>query len=77
MKIRNGFVSNSSSTSFYIDGSGRAIIGNYDQSNNPYPNTGYLGVNLTDPQDLVHIYGLDNIPDDTNTNTTDNRKYTI
>lgn len=55
--------------SFYVDGAGRVILGDYNHllSDSPYTNTGYLGVNTTRPMDMIHIYGLDTNPDETNT----------
>ena len=48
--------------SFYIDAIGRTIMGDYNKLGiNSLK--GYLGVNITDPQNLVHVFGIDNIPD--------------
>lgn len=53
------------SPSFYVDGSGRVILGDYNHSllGGEYIKNGYLGVNVKEPSDMVHVYGLDNVAD--------------
>ena len=50
--------------SFYVDAIGRVLMGDYKRlSQSSGSVKGYVAINHEDPQDLIHIYGLDSVPD--------------